>query len=230
MTRLRLPITRDRHADGVHVPRVWASGRCYRGHDITIEPNVQLHDRRSDGNGFAVRCGQCKRETQQKRAEIVLTNVTAKICGECGEEFLPTGAAGLAAWATRKYCSGPCGRRAAARRNQSRSSIGVSVLGVLKPRDGWQQRASCYDADLERDEFYGYDGENIDELAKRTVPDWCWPCPVRRECLLFAVATGEKWGIWGGMTPTQRDEYAAQLRRQRRNERRRASAAVGGGG
>jgi len=29
-------------------------------------------------------------------------------------------------------------------------------------------------------------------------------CPVRRECLDYAVDSGEDWGIWGGATPNQR--------------------------
>ncbi|HMK62981.1 MAG TPA: WhiB family transcriptional regulator [Acidimicrobiales bacterium] len=32
----------------------------------------------------------------------------------------------------------------------------------------------------------------------------CRACPVREDCLAFAVGTGQRDGIWGGMTPYQR--------------------------
>jgi WhiB family redox-sensing transcriptional regulator len=32
----------------------------------------------------------------------------------------------------------------------------------------------------------------------------CEGCPVRQECLDFAMRSGEKDGIWGGTTPEQR--------------------------
>ncbi|MEO7397249.1 MAG: WhiB family transcriptional regulator, partial [Ilumatobacteraceae bacterium] len=32
----------------------------------------------------------------------------------------------------------------------------------------------------------------------------CRECPVRRQCLTWALQTGQKHGIWGGMTDNQR--------------------------
>lgn len=32
----------------------------------------------------------------------------------------------------------------------------------------------------------------------------CMMCPVRDECLAYAVGTGETEGIWGGLTPLER--------------------------
>ncbi len=43
----------------------------------------------------------------------------------------------------------------------------------------------------------------------------CADCPVRQECLDFAMRTGEVNGIWGGTTPEER------LRVRRRRTRRR---------
>ncbi len=43
----------------------------------------------------------------------------------------------------------------------------------------------------------------------------CASCPVREECLLFALANREEQGVWGGLTETER----------RRVRRRRSAAA-----
>lgn len=43
-----------------------------------------------------------------------------------------------------------------------------------------------------------------DESAKAS----CWSCPARMECLAYAVAAGERFGIWGGYGPTERKALA----------------------
>jgi WhiB family redox-sensing transcriptional regulator len=50
----------------------------------------------------------------------------------------------------------------------------------------------------------------------------CANCPVRRQCLEFAMRTGEKEGIWGGTTPEER----VRLRRRAAVPRRPASGAA----
>ena len=35
----------------------------------------------------------------------------------------------------------------------------------------------------------------------------CSRCPVKAECLEFALATDERYGVWGGMTPDERVAY-----------------------
>lgn len=41
------------------------------------------------------------------------------------------------------------------------------------------------------------------ELAKSV----CAVCPVAAECLVTALARGEQWGIWGGMTTNERKSF-----------------------
>ncbi len=41
----------------------------------------------------------------------------------------------------------------------------------------------------------------------------CASCPVRQECLDYALEAGERFGIWGGMTEKQRRKLALRLRR-----------------
>lgn len=38
----------------------------------------------------------------------------------------------------------------------------------------------------------------------------CQTCPVKQACLDYALETGQPQGVWGGLTPEQRN----QLRRQ----------------
>lgn len=48
----------------------------------------------------------------------------------------------------------------------------------------------------------------------------CATCPVREECLEFALLTRQEDGIWGGTTETER----RRLRRRLREHARRAAA------
>ena len=45
----------------------------------------------------------------------------------------------------------------------------------------------------------------------------CRACPVRPQCLDWAVEADERAGVWGGTTPDER----AQIRRDRRDENSR---------
>lgn len=61
----------------------------------------------------------------------------------------------------------------------------------------WQDRASCLG--LNPDIFFAKRGESI-TMAKSV----CAFCGVKAECLAFALEIGEKKGVWGGLTPTER--------------------------
>lgn len=64
-------------------------------------------------------------------------------------------------------------------------------------REHWQERAACGGADVRI--FYPSSGAHTGE-AKRI----CEPCPVRAECLAFALERDEEWGVWGGLDPDER--------------------------
>lgn len=38
------------------------------------------------------------------------------------------------------------------------------------------------------------------EIAKRA----CGTCPVKPECFRYAIESGQKYGIWGGTSPSER--------------------------
>jgi WhiB family transcriptional regulator, redox-sensing transcriptional regulator len=98
----------------------------------------------------------------------------------------------------------------------------------------WQRRAACRDRD--KSLFYGTsDGGTASDAARETrvskaeheriqkAQAVCSACPVRLACLRHAVNYPEKWGIWGGLTPTARAHLrtkAKKLQEARRAERR----------
>lgn len=42
----------------------------------------------------------------------------------------------------------------------------------------------------------------------------CAECPVVAKCLEYALTTSQAFGIWGGLTPSERHRLRAQTRRQ----------------
>ncbi len=84
---------------------------------------------------------------------------------------------------------------------------------VLGDRPGWQTRANCMGVDP--DLFFPERGQST-----REAKEVCRGCVVREDCLEYALANGEKFGIWGGMSERER----RRLRRARALARR-ASAS-----
>lgn len=75
----------------------------------------------------------------------------------------------------------------------------------------WFTHAACREAD--RRLFFEPEGEAAAPRARRVrqAKAVCAECPVRRECLLFALAKPERYGIWGGFTARER----ATMKRRR---------------
>ena len=57
----------------------------------------------------------------------------------------------------------------------------------------WQERARCRDHDPEI--FF----PTTEEEASLAL-SFCAVCPVREDCLSWALWQGERYGVWGGMT------------------------------
>ncbi len=62
---------------------------------------------------------------------------------------------------------------------------------------GWQTRANCMGVDPEL--FFPERGSST-----REAKEVCRGCVVREDCLEYAIANGEKFGIWGGMSERER--------------------------
>lgn len=71
-------------------------------------------------------------------------------------------------------------------------------------RLAWQDDANCKGANA--DLFFPERG-----ASTRAAKAICRECQVREECLEFAITTGEKFGIWGGLSERER----RRIRRER---------------
>jgi WhiB family redox-sensing transcriptional regulator len=80
--------------------------------------------------------------------------------------------------------------------------------------DAWRTRSACRDSDP--DVFFpiGSTGPALEQIE--TARRICAACPVRDECLEFALATNQEAGIWGGTTEEERRKLRkAWLAKQR---------------
>nr|WP_241031930.1 WhiB family transcriptional regulator [Rhodococcus koreensis] len=71
----------------------------------------------------------------------------------------------------------------------------------------WQDRASCRGTDT--DLFFSPDGERGKVRARRehAAKQICRDCPVLTECRTHALSAAEPYGIWGGMSETDRTRH-----------------------
>ncbi len=82
----------------------------------------------------------------------------------------------------------------------------------------WPDKAACRGLDVQL--FFGAEEEQPSErdFREARAKAVCESCPVRRECLDYALENSLRYGIWGGL-----DEDERRLERRRRQ--RRANAA-----
>ncbi|MGH3149154.1 MAG: WhiB family transcriptional regulator [Streptosporangiaceae bacterium] len=67
----------------------------------------------------------------------------------------------------------------------------------------WRRRAACRGEDPEL--FFPVGSAGPATLAQITeAKTICARCPARRACLVFALATGQEYGIWGGLAEDER--------------------------
>lgn len=84
----------------------------------------------------------------------------------------------------------------------------LAVADLIGDAPEWQERALC--AQTDPDAFFPGKGEPTSS-AKRI----CARCEVRAECLDYALAHDERFGVWGGLSE---------------RERRKLKRGAGGGG
>jgi WhiB family redox-sensing transcriptional regulator len=78
----------------------------------------------------------------------------------------------------------------------TRGSAPDSLIGPLEEQD-WHGRALCAQTDPEA--FFPEKGGSTRDAKKI-----CTGCEVRSECLSYALANDERFGIWGGLSERER--------------------------
>ena len=88
------------------------------------------------------------------------------------------------------------------------AASGQDVLGAVRQSDvglpgleaeelSWQEQALCAETDPEA--FFPEKGGSTREAKKI-----CTGCEVKAECLEYALANDERFGIWGGLSERER--------------------------
>lgn len=75
--------------------------------------------------------------------------------------------------------------------------LSVPGLFVEDEEESWQDRALCAQTDPEA--FFPEKGGSTREAKKI-----CTGCEVKAECLEYALANDERFGIWGGLSERER--------------------------
>lgn len=90
-----------------------------------------------------------------------------------------------------------------------------------RPSWNWMERAACKGLDLAL--FFGRDGERGPgkDRREKKAKAVCEFCPVRTECLDYAIGKPSHYGTWGGLGEDER--AVERRRRQRAGELRAAS-------
>lgn len=88
------------------------------------------------------------------------------------------------------------------RHNKPAQLRGSTRLDVMADRpEDWKDQAACRGKDTS---LWFIDRGDPGEQAKAI----CASCPVRNDCLEYALTVKERYGIWGGMGQRERTEYA----------------------
>lgn len=72
--------------------------------------------------------------------------------------------------------------------------------------EGWWSAAACRYADPELFFPVSAAGKSLQQVTEAKAI--CAGCPVRAECLAFALRTKQTYGVWGGMTEEERYQAA----------------------
>jgi WhiB family redox-sensing transcriptional regulator len=68
----------------------------------------------------------------------------------------------------------------------------------------WRHRAACLDEDPELFFPVSTTGAALDQIA--AAKSVCHRCPVTGACLAWALRTGQRAGVWGGLCEGERDQ------------------------
>jgi len=96
----------------------------------------------------------------------------------------------------------------------------LRTMPAIWDAESWREDAAC--TDVPTDLFFpiGQTGDAAAQIARAKAV--CASCPVRAECLEFAVTTNQEYGIWAGLDEDERRmvrrRWRAEQRRQRQQQ------------
>jgi WhiB family redox-sensing transcriptional regulator len=73
--------------------------------------------------------------------------------------------------------------------------------------ESWKRRAACRDKDPALWFPDDYTSRHYDAQMAKAI---CWSCPVRIDCLIYALAVDARYGTYGGMTASERNQLAGR--------------------
>jgi WhiB family redox-sensing transcriptional regulator len=93
-------------------------------------------------------------------------------------------------------------REASWRTNDGRAHAWEGDVGLYW---SWRSMARCRDLDSAL--FFSPDGERgpTRRRRERAAKAVCARCPVQAQCAAYAIANHEPYGVWGGLTETERE-------------------------
>jgi WhiB family transcriptional regulator, redox-sensing transcriptional regulator len=88
--------------------------------------------------------------------------------------------------------------------------------------EGWAARGACRHSDPELFFPVSTSGPAAGQVARAKLV--CTRCPVRPECLEYALNSGQDFGVWGGASESERRAMRRRLTRRRQALARRAAS------
>ena len=61
------------------------------------------------------------------------------------------------------------------------------------------------------DLFFPTGPDHEQRYDERMAKEFCKKCPVKNQCAMAAIIDGDQYGIWGGLTPAERNKIRAKL-------------------
>lgn len=97
--------------------------------------------------------------------------------------------------------------------SKSRGHLNPSLPKPLIDNYEWQERGKCHGIDNPEIFFLPYGARMAEKRRlEKAAKDFCVGCPVISECLSYALQTNEQFGVWGGLTPEERNRLARRTR------------------
>ena len=81
--------------------------------------------------------------------------------------------------------------------------------------DLWKDQANCKNVDT--NVFFPNDMGQIKPEKMTEALHYCFSCPVKEQCLEYAINSNIQVGIWGGMSTRARRQIAIERRKEIRN-------------